>query len=98
MLQPARSVRALPSVFCVGGVHDSVAEPVATATTVTLNAARDVCTVPSLTEMTMFDAVPTSPAPGVPVSRPVVVENVAHEGLPAMLKVSVLPSASPADG
>jgi len=48
--------------------------------------------------MTMFAAVPTSPAPGVPVSRPVVVENVAHEGLPEMLKVSVLPSASPADG
>ena len=85
-------------MFCVGAVHDSVAEPVATACTVTLNAGSDAVRVPSLTVMTMPAVVPTSPAPGVPDSAPVLVLNAAHAGLFVMLKVSVLPSGSLAVG
>jgi hypothetical protein len=33
-----------------------------------------------LTEITMFEVVPTSPLAGVPVSAPVVVENDAQVG------------------
>jgi hypothetical protein len=42
--------------------------------------------------------VPTSPAPGVPCSKPVEALNVAHDGLFAMLNVNVLPSGSLAVG
>ena len=42
--------------------------------------------------------VPTFAAAGVPESRPVVVSNVAHDGLPAMANVRVPPAASEALG
>ena len=62
----AALVNGDPSVFRVGGVQLNVAEPVATATTVTLKAAREVLTVPSLTLITMLLVVPTLLGPGVP--------------------------------
>src|SRR5882724_7620104 len=99
MRNPARSVSSEPSEFVVGGVQVSVAEPVAcTEFTVIWKAARDVVAVPSLTEITMPDVVPASLAAGVPDSWPVVVLNVAHDGLLMMLKVSLSLSASAADG
>jgi energy-converting hydrogenase Eha subunit E len=48
------------------------------------------------TVMAMFDHVPA--AVGVPLRRPVVVLNVAHAGLLAILKVNALPSGSDAIG
>src|SRR4029453_5348931 len=98
MRNPARFVSGVPSVFCVGAVQQIVAEPVAAAGTVMENAARDRGTVPSLTEITMFDVVPASPAAGVPESVPSVVLNDAHEGLLVMLKVSLSRSSSEAVG
>jgi hypothetical protein len=49
---------------------------------------------PSLTEITMADAVPTCESPGVPDSRPVEVLKLAQAGRFAMLYVSVCPSGS----
>src|SRR5262245_51033947 len=99
MLKPARSVSSVPSAFVVGGVQLISAEPVAAGPfTVRSNAARDAVALPSLTEMTMPDVVPASPAAGVPESLPVVVLNVAHAGVLLMLNVMVSPSASAADG
>src|SRR5688572_29650548 len=46
----------------------------------------------------MFAKLPTLPAAGVPCSRPLDAVKVAHTGLFAMLKVSVLPFASLAVG
>jgi hypothetical protein len=48
--------------------------------------------------MTMPDVVPTFALVGVPLSRPVVVLNVAQAGLFRMLNVSVSPSLSVAVG
>ena len=85
-------------MFVVGGVHVSVAEPVATACTVKLNAASDALASPSLTLMTMPLVVPTCCAAGVPDSRPVAVSNDAQAGGFAMLNVNGSPSASLAVG
>jgi len=63
-----------------------------------LNEASEALAEPSLTLMTMPVVVPTSPAPGVPASKPVAVLNVAHAGRFAMLNVNVLPSGSLAVG
>jgi hypothetical protein len=87
-----------PSVFVVGGVQLIVAEPVATACTVSANGASDALKVPSLTRMTMPLVAPTCPAPGVPESRPVAVSNVAQAGGFVMLNVRGLPSGSLAVG
>ena len=75
-----------------------MADPVASAVTERLNAPSDALAVPSVTLITMPVVIPTSPAPGVPCSKPVEVLNVAHAGRFAMLNVSVLPSASAAVG
>ena len=55
MLNPARFVRAEPSVFCVGALQLTVALPFATCVTMILNAASDAVDVPSLTLMMMFE-------------------------------------------
>ncbi len=60
------------------------------------NAVRLVEALPSLTEMTMFAKLPV--ADGVPLRRPVCASNDAQDGLLLIEKVSVLPSASCADG
>src|SRR5690606_364173 len=52
--------------------------------------------LPSLTPITMFENVPT--AFGVPESRPVLVEKLAHAGMPEIEKVSASPLASLALG
>ena len=61
-----------------------------------VNAGRLSESVPSLTRITMLPNVPVEP--GVPERRPVVVLKVAHDGLFWMLKASVLPSGSEAEG
>ena len=53
---------------------------------------------PSATLITMPAYVPAFAAVGLPESRPVLVSNVAHEGLPAMENVRVPPAASEALG
>ena len=58
------------------------------------NAGRAVCATPSDTEIAMPLCVPTSPAAGVPQSRPVTVSNCAQAGLPVTEKTSVWPSGS----
>jgi len=93
-------VSVLPSVLRVGGVQLSVAEPVVGEVAeeiVIAKAGNDaVPPLPSLTEITMLLFVPV--ALGVPESLPVDVLKVAHDGLFAMLKVSVSPFASLAVG
>ena len=66
----------MPSLFCVGGVQVTVAEPFEIWLTVIVNAASDALFAPSL-EMTMFEYVPTLAAVGVPVSRPSVTRATA---------------------
>ena len=55
-------------MFCVGGVHDSVAAPFDACVTAIENAGSDVVALPSLTLMTMFEYAPTCAAVGVPDS------------------------------
>jgi hypothetical protein len=64
--------------------------------TVRVNDARDAVRDPSDTVILMPDVVPA--ALGVPLSFPVPVLNVAHEGLFEMENLSVLPSGSFAVG
>jgi hypothetical protein len=97
-LYPARFVSGEPSLFVVGGVQESVAEPRATACTVRLNAGSDALKVPSLALMTMPLVAPMCCKPGVPESRPVAGSNVAQAGAFVMLNVTVLPSGSLAVG
>src|SRR5215469_5700307 len=66
----------------------------AAAFTVMVKAGSETVVAPSLTEMSMFASVPTLATAGVPDSCPVVVLKLAHEGLLAMLKVSVPPLGS----
>jgi hypothetical protein len=62
------------------------------------NAASEVLSVPSLTLMTIPEYVPTWPEVGVPVSAPVLLLRLAHDGRLVAEKVSVLPLAPPAVG
>jgi len=55
-----------------------------------LKAGSDALWCPSLTLMTMPEVEPTSVAPGVPLSSPVVALNAAHAGLLLIEKVSAL--------
>jgi hypothetical protein len=98
-------VSAVPSLFCVGAVHDTVAVPLegpvtgGVDVTVMLNAGSDaVAAVPSATEMTTFMVVPVSVLFGLPESCPVLVLNAAHAGAFWMLKVIFPPSESDAAG
>ena len=59
--------------------------------TVIAKAGSDADPDPSLTLITMPVEVPTLAAAGVPVSLPVAVLNVAHEGLPLIEKVNTPP-------
>src|ERR1043165_5759524 len=82
----------------MGGVQVNVALPLATARTLITNDASETLAVPSDTEITMAAELPTSPAVGVPVRRPLVVLNVAQAGLLSMRQVSEWPSGSDAVG
>jgi hypothetical protein len=62
-------VSTVPSLFCVGGVQVTVAEPFEIWLTVIVNAASNALFAPSL-EMTMFEYVPTLAAVGVPATWP----------------------------
>jgi hypothetical protein len=70
----------------VAGVPEIVGARFGCETTIE-NAGSDALAVPSLTLIVMFENVPA--AVGVPLSWPVVAENVAQAGLFAMLNVSV---------
>src|SRR5258708_170598 len=72
-----------PAMTCVG-------------LTVMENAGSEALAVPSLTEMTMLEVVPALAAAGVPLSLPVEVLNVAHEGplLIENVKAAPLPPAA----
>ena len=91
----------MPSVFCVGALQFKVALPTlgeGAAATVIVKGARAALSVPSLAEITMLASVPTSPLPGVPLNCPVAMLKVAQLGLFWMLKLSVFPLGSLADG
>ena len=64
------------------------------AVTTMEKAAREALCVPSLTDMVMLESVPASELAGMPVRAPVVLLNVAHEGLLVIVKVSVAPLGS----
>jgi hypothetical protein len=68
------------------------------AFTAIVKAGSDVLAMPSLTLITMFAYDPACEDVGVPLRRPFEVLNVAQPGLFAMLKASVSPFASEADG
>src|SRR5215831_3695872 len=78
----------MPTLPLVGGVPEIVGGRFGCVTAIE-NAGSDVLAVPSLTLITMLEKVPA--AVGVPLSCPVLVLNVAHDGLPAMLNVSAVP-------
>lgn len=84
----------------LGGVHDSVALPVALGCATAMeNGARETLAVPSDTEIVMpLYLVPARLLAGLPESRPVELLNVAQVGRLAIEKVSVLPSGSDAVG
>jgi hypothetical protein len=68
------------------------------ASTVMPNAGSDTVESPSLTLITTPEKLPAALGAGVPCSVPVRVENDAHDGLPAIEKVSFLRSGSEARG
>jgi hypothetical protein len=70
----------------------------ALAATVMVKAGKEAVSVPSLTLITIGPEAPTSAAVGVPPRSPVLVLKAAHDGLPVMEKLSVLPLASEALG
>ena len=77
-----------PSLFCVGGVQVTVAEPFEIWLTVTVNEASDALFAPSL-EMSMFEYVPMLAAVGAPASQPMPALKVAQAGWPEIENVSV---------
>ncbi len=76
---------ALPSLFCVGATHVTVADPVAVppeaAVTVIVKALSDALDFPSLTLITMPELAPTLAASGVPERAPVEALKLAQPGL-----------------
>ena len=85
-------------MFVVGGVHDSVALPLALCVTMIAEDGRDALAVPSETEIAMLPYVPAWVLLGVPDTWPVVVLNEAQTGLLAIVNVKVFPSGSMALG
>jgi len=86
MWYPARLVSGLPSVFSVGIVHESVAEPVAglagAALMAIVNGPIDELPPTFVAVMVILPLVPTLAAAGVPVNAPVVVLKAAQAGFP----------------
>ena len=73
-------------------------DPEGGAATAIAKAGSETLALPSLTEMMMFAYEPTWAVEGVPVSAPLEVLNVAHDGLFWIANVSALPSGSFAVG
>jgi len=96
-LLPSASEAEGVKLYAVPELTEVAGEPLivgsAFALTVMVNDASAVEALPSLTEMTTFEYVPAS---AVPVSDPLAMLNVAHEGLLVMEKerVSLLASAA----
>jgi hypothetical protein len=86
----------MPSRTEVGGVPEIVGGVFGESVTVIVNAGSAAVSSPSLTLILMFANVPA--AVGVPCRRPVLVENVAHEGGPVIENVSGSSSSSSAVG
>lgn len=89
---------AWPTFAVVAGEPVMVGVLFGFAFTTTENAGSETRVVPSVTEMTMPLQVRTCSANGVPASWPVDELNDAQPGLFVTLNVSLLPSASDADG
>src|SRR5487761_197834 len=84
-----------PAVTLAAGEPEIVGEPeVALEVTLTENAAKEALLVPSLTEMPIFEYVPTFELLGVPLSWPVEVLKVSLLGMLVIEKVSVPPLGS----
>jgi hypothetical protein len=90
------NVYALPATTVVAGVPEIVGGVFGRGDTLIENVGKEVVTVPSFTAMTIFECV--AAVVGVPLKRPVELENVAQAGAFVIVKVSVLPSASEAVG
>lgn len=71
---------AAPATTVAGGVPLIVGATLAGAATVMAKPGSDVVAVPSVTEMTMPVKLPTLPAAGVPLRRPVLVLKLAQDG------------------
>src|SRR5262245_30173685 len=89
---------ATPCITDVVGEPEIVGGRFGAGLTVIVNAGIEALAEPSLTLIAMFANVPTFVVPGVPVSRPVAVLNVAQLGRLAIANVSVPPSGSLAVG
>ena len=91
-------VSALPSEFCVGGVQESVALPVAVSVTEIVKEVNEAVALPSETVTVMPLYVPTSALVGAPEMRPVEVLKAAQEGKFVTANVSASPFGSDAEG
>jgi len=88
---------AVPAVTLVPGVPEIVG-PEAPDTTVIVKAGSEALATPSLTLITIPATVPTSAAVGVPLSCPLAILKLAHEGRLLMENVRPLPAGSLAVG
>jgi len=88
---------AVPAVTLVAGVPE-IEGPEAPDTTVIAKAGKEALATPSLTLITIPAFVATSVAAGVPVSCPLAMLKLAHEGLLLIEKVRPLPAGSLAVG
>ena len=86
-----RKLYALPAVTELAGVPLIVGARLAVRDTVIENAGSATFVAPSLTEITMFEYVPTLAAVGVPLKRPVDVLKVAQPADSTILKRSGSP-------
>ena len=98
LLEDQLSIADPPLLTLVGVALRLTVGATTAAFTVMAKAVKEAVALPSLTLITMPEVVPTSAATGVPASCPFVVLKLAHEGLFWMLKVSVSPSVSAAEG
>ena len=95
------NVYGVPTTIEVAGLPEIVGGRLVLlggAMTLTSNAGRTVCALPSETHTTIPRCMPTSAAAGVPDSSPVAVLNDAQAGFASMPKISASPSASAAAG
>jgi hypothetical protein len=88
---------AVPTVMLVPGEPEIVG-PETPAATVIAKAGREALATPSVTLITMPGSIPTSPAAGVPLSCPVAMLKLAHEGRLVIENVRPLPAGSLAVG
>ena len=88
------SIADPPLLMLVGVALRLTVGATTAAFTVTANADSAADALPSLTLITTPEVVPTSPAPGVPLSCPLPVLKLAQEGLLMIEKVRVLPDGS----